>query len=138
MSEKVFDSNEYMLKMLGDDKPHIKIIALFALAKKIKFNNLEQVQRFIKRNAKPAKELDCYDMNRIRDVILFLIEEYDGKYKIGLETVIKYINEDISKLSKKKPIIILKDGEKVYDTDRLAKLERAKRINYSGSVWLEN
>jgi len=114
---------------------HLQIIAIFIKISLYSFENYEQLQRFIQRTTRVAKRLDCYELSRIWEVLEYLKETAD--YKVTLETVEKYILEDIPKLKGEEPIITLKSGERVYDIDRLKELESKQIIHYDNG-WIEN
>jgi hypothetical protein len=82
--------------LLKDKNIHIQIIGLYALAKKIEFKSIEQQKSFIKRNLRPAKDLISYDIERVKEVLRYLYQYADFKWT--LETVGKYIDEDLNKL----------------------------------------
>lgn len=82
--------------LLKDKNKHIQIIGLYALAKKIDFHSLEQQRSFIKRNLRPAKDLISYDIETIKETLIFLYKY--ANFKWTLETVGKYIDEDLNKL----------------------------------------
>jgi len=94
--EEQFDTNTYLKEMWNDKRKHIKIIALFAKAKNTKWENKEQAEVFIKRNLRSAKDLIAYDLEKIALVMKYLIEK--ANFKWTLETVSKYIDEDLNKL----------------------------------------
>ncbi len=128
-------SEQYLQLMLEDKKKHIRIISLFAITKKMSFDNYEQVNRFIGRHTRRAKELDCYTIDRIQQTMNYLDKTAD--YKWTLETVLKFIDEDIKKLEGEEPIITLKSGEKIYDISKLRDLEKQGKIYYAKNKWLE-
>lgn len=127
------NSKQYLEVMSKDPKKHINVIALFAQVKGCDFENYDQIAGFIKRHARAAKELRCYDLNKIKKVLKYLLKTAD--YKVDLHTVLKYIDEP--QLDGEKPIITLKNGEKIYDTARLKILEQDNRIYWDGIKWLE-
>jgi len=90
---------------LGDDpKPHIQIIDLFARAKGVEFKTLRQQHDFIVRHCRPARELQEYDIERIKEVMIYL--EKNADFKWGLESCIKYLHEDLDKLKNKSSMIV--------------------------------
>jgi len=129
------DSAQYVDKMLEDKKKHIQILAIFSKIKKYNFENYEQVQRFIKRNTRAAKELDCYSLSKIKQVAKYLGET--ANYKWTLESILKHIDEDLNDLVGEKPIITLKNGEQIYDIKELRTLEQDNKIFWDGKRWLE-
>jgi hypothetical protein len=96
-------SAQVLSNLLEDKKKHIQIIGLFAKAKKIQFENVEQQSAFIKRNLRTANDLTGYGFQRIAETMNYLIKNADFKWT--LETVLKYIDEDINNLNTKKTII---------------------------------
>jgi hypothetical protein len=91
--------------LLEDKKKHIQIIGLYAKAKKIEFTSSEHQQSFIKRNLRSASMLKTYEFKKIADVMKWLIDNSDFKWT--LETVGKYIDEDLKMLNIKNKFIKL-------------------------------
>ena len=87
---------EVIPDLLKDKKTHIQIIGVYALAKRVDFKSTKQQQSFIKRNLRSAQNLSGYDLERIKEVMRHLYKYADFKWT--LETVGKYIDEDLSKL----------------------------------------
>uniref|UniRef100_A0A6H1ZM64 Putative DNA binding, helix-turn-helix domain containing protein n=1 Tax=viral metagenome TaxID=1070528 RepID=A0A6H1ZM64_9ZZZZ len=85
--------------LLKDKQKHIQIIGLWAKAKKIIFTGKEHQGSFIRRNLRAAQNLVPYDMERIMEVMAYLIRHAD--FKASLESVGKYIDDDLSNLSNK-------------------------------------
>jgi len=135
MNMEQFNAQQYLELMLKDKKKHIQIIALFALTKKYSFENYEQILWFIKRNSKAAKELEIFELDKIKRTLEYLLQTVN--YKVALETVSKFIMENISELKGEEPILILKNGERIYDTTRLRELEKLRRIKYVKNKWFE-
>lgn len=92
-------------ELMDDKQKHIQIIGLLARAKKQIFENKEQQSSFIRRNLRPAKDLAGYEFNKIIETMQYLMENADFKWT--LETVGKYINEDLSSLKKKGGVTII-------------------------------
>lgn len=132
---KEFDTKLYVDIMLKNSRKHIQIIGIFARLKGYTFDNKEQIQWFIKRNSRTAKRLDCFELNKIKTTLKYLIEQ--ANFKVTLESVEKYILENVEELKGEQPIIILKDGEKVYDTKRIIQLESEGQVFYTGKEWQE-
>lgn len=130
-----WNTQEYLKGMEISKDKKIQIIALFARLKNYHFDNYEQMQFFIGRNQKAAKELECFPLDKIKATLQHLLDTAD--YKISLETVGKYVFEDIQTLEGDEPILILSDGEKIYDIERLKQLETDKRITYIKNKWCE-
>ena len=84
--------------LLKDNKKHVVIIGIYAKAKNVIFNSKEHQAEFIKRNCQAAKVLVPYDPNKIIQTMLYLSS--NANYKWTLETVSKYIDEDLEKLNK--------------------------------------
>jgi hypothetical protein len=100
--EPKFDGKEYIEKMFKDPQKHIRIIALFLTAKKIVPENKKQMDGHLKRNFRAASDLSGYDGNKIREVMIFL-RDFSLKMNIPkwtLETVGKYIDEDLEQMKK--------------------------------------
>lgn len=76
----------------NEERKDISIIKLFASKKNIR----EITQPFIKRNIRAAIQLKDYPLNKIEEVMEWLKENADFKWT--LETIGKYIDEDLSKL----------------------------------------
>jgi hypothetical protein len=94
---KVVDQKtEVIPNLLNDNKKHIQIIGMFAKVKKINFTSKAHQFSFINRNLRAASNLKCYDLERIDEVLVWLRENADFKYT--LETVGKYIDEDLDNL----------------------------------------
>jgi len=135
---KDFSKQESDMRIIEDIKSKDKltrIVGLYARAKKIFFDNDIQIMRFHQRHKGDARYLDCYSDRKIIRTLKHLIDEADFKWNLG--TVSKFIDEDFDELVDKKPIIILKDGERIYDVERLTQLERDKRIQYQDGKWYE-
>ena len=90
---------EIIPDLLKDKQEHIRIIGIFAKAKKINFQSLESQRSFIKRNIRSASNLKGYNTDDIIGTMKYLIDNSDFKWT--LETVGKYIDEDLTNLNKK-------------------------------------
>ena len=75
----------------------LKIIYLFAFKKSIKEFTKLQEQSFIKRNLRASGLLKGYPLERITEVMDWLIK--NAEFKWTLESVGKFIDEDLSKLN---------------------------------------
>ncbi len=84
---------EVIPDLLADKKKHVQIIGHFAIVKNIEFETKKQQRDFITRNAKPARVLAEYEIERILEVMNYL--EKNANFKWTLETVYKYINENL-------------------------------------------
>ena len=85
--------------LLKDKQKHVFVIGLYAKAKKVTFENVEQQQSFLKRYLRPARDLIGYNTQKIIDTMKYLIDSAD--YKWTLETVGKFIDEDLKVLKTK-------------------------------------
>ena len=82
----------------SNKRKDIRIIFLYAKAKgKEKWSSVEE-SSFISRNVRSAKLLEAYSYERIMEVLKWLRENADFKWT--LETVGKYIDEDLENLTK--------------------------------------
>jgi hypothetical protein len=115
--------------------PKSRIIVEYVKVKKIYFENYEQASGFFQRNNRAIKDLACYSLDRIKGVMDYLSKKAD--YKWTLETVLKFIDEPMEKLTGQEPIIILSNGERIYDIERLKNLEQSGRIYWDNSKWRE-
>lgn len=130
-----WDSNKYIENMLLDPKKFIRVMALFCKLKKYNFSNYDQVQWFIARNSRSAKRLECFETAKIQNTLIYLLETAD--YKVGFETIEKHIMENFEELKGEEPIIILLNGEKIYDIKRIQELESTGSISYKQGKWIE-
>jgi len=107
MSSKPTDWNleKEVKKILTDPKRHIQVIGVWIKETELKPENSEQIQSIIKRNLRPAKLLNGYKNEDIKETIKVL-KNTDYLKKFTLETVAKYIDEVISKKKKEGPKII--------------------------------
>ena len=115
---QTFDYKENIKSLLNCDRRELQIIAGFWIVKGYKFENSQQAQQSIKRYIKEAKKLACYELKKVGDTMRWLDKNVD--YKWTIETVSKYIDEDLCKLEKKLP------EEKIRDRDREALKKMAK------------
>jgi phage replication O-like protein O len=74
------------------------IIALYWVLKGFNFSSREEYQSALRRELRPAKEISAYPKDRIKEVMMWLKKNADFKWTI--ETINKYINEDLNKLTK--------------------------------------
>lgn len=138
---KYWDTNwnqdTYFKFISQEHKPvYGKIIAVFSQEKDYQFDNYKQIAPFFDRNIKIARRLEGYNLDKIRRVCKYLNKKAD--YKWTIETVEKFILENIDEFEGEKPIIILKNGEKIYDISRLQELEKQKRIHWIDNKWIES
>ena len=88
------------LNLINSDQKHIQIIGLFARAKKIEcWETNEAMESFIKRNLRASSALKGYNLDRIIEVMGYLVK--NANYKWTLESVGKYTEENLAELSKK-------------------------------------
>jgi hypothetical protein len=90
---------EVIPDLLKDKRKNIQIIGLYAKAKKTTFENVAQQTSFIKRNLRAAQNLAGYDIQRIMETMYYLLKRADFKWT--LETVGKYIDEDLNNIKNK-------------------------------------
>jgi len=84
-------------------KKDIKVIILYAINKELTRFSKEQYSSFIKRNIRAATLLKGYDVKRIDQTMKWLKKNADFKWT--LETVGKYIDEDLKKLEKGEEVV---------------------------------
>lgn len=88
---------ESMLKSMDDNKRRdINIISLYWKYKKPLFTNRQQAEIQFKRCLRAAKQLVPYEDDRLVSTIEWL--ENNADFKWTLETVLKYITEDLTKI----------------------------------------
>lgn len=120
--------------------PYQKIVSTFLLLKGTPLDNYDQVNYFFTRNEQEAKKLVGFPLEKIEKVYKYLDAKM-GSYRIALETIGKYLEEDIDSLAHKEKgeeaILILRDGEQIYDITRIKALEQQNRIYYQGGQWRE-
>lgn len=93
-----FNFKDYLEKM-SKDKRHIQIIALYWKIKDYSFDNKFKVNSALKRDLRAGSQLKGYSDKELLKTMTWL--EENSNYKWTLETVHKYIDEDLSKLSRK-------------------------------------
>ncbi|WP_457635824.1 helix-turn-helix domain-containing protein [Persephonella sp.] len=123
--EKKFDLKSYYEKMFSNKDKRMAIIAGYWIVKGFKFENEEQTKSAIKRELRPAGDLKGYSFERIKETMLYLKE--NANFKWTLETVGKFINEDLKELKKEKPLIVI-EGVKFYTQEELQKAEKNGKI----------
>lgn len=94
--QKAWNWPEYLAGMETSNRRDLQIIALFWKYKDFVFENKKQAESALKRNLRPAKELTGYSNERLSDVMDWLYHKTNFKW--SLETVGKYIDEDLLKL----------------------------------------
>lgn len=134
--ETEWNQELYFVYINQESQPTMgKVISLFVKVKGYTFENYNQLSPFFKRNLRAAKDLQHYSLDRIEKTMKYLDETAD--YKWTLETVSKFILENIDIKKDEKPIIVLKNGEKIYEIARLKILEKANKIFYKNNKWVE-
>ena len=93
-----FDS--YLKKMRDSERRDVAIIGEYWFFKEFQFTSPAQCSVEIRRSLRAAKDLTAYDDERIMKVMDWLYANADYPWK--LETVLKFINEDLSKIKYKK------------------------------------
>ncbi len=81
---------EYLKKLRGDDKRHIKIIGAFCKVKNLSFDSKAQVEEVIKRHIKPARSLANFPDEKIVETMKRLNYEWP---KFTLESVLKELTK---------------------------------------------
>lgn len=89
--EVVFSFEEEMKKLSKSNYKPNKIIHLFIVRKKWKFDNAKQWKTIMGRLIKSAQALEGYSGRDIDEAILYCDREYGNKFNWGLETVLKII-----------------------------------------------
>jgi hypothetical protein len=98
-NQELIYEEEGLPNLMQSKRKDLLIIGLFARAKKVKFTSQEQQAAFVRRNIRAARELISYDYNQIIKTMLYLIKF--ANFKWTLETVGKYIDEDLNSLAQK-------------------------------------
>jgi hypothetical protein len=100
---------EIIPDLLKDKQKHIRIIGLWARAKKIEWTSTEHQRSYLRRYLRPAKDLCPYNINQIMQIMAYVIKNL--KCKTTLETVLKYMDEDLHDLQSKE--------NQIFDLDKL-------------------
>ena len=90
---KEFSHIGYLEEMKKHHAKHIKIIALFIIAKGIILTDKEMAQRIIKRNSRTAQTLTKYKILEVDDVMKEA-EKLDKKFKWSLEYILKCLEQN--------------------------------------------
>jgi len=98
-----YSFNNHLSLLLKDKQKHIRIIAVYWQLKGFKMPTKKATDRALKRDLRAASNLTGYSIERIKEVIVFLRDNYDFKYT--LESVFKFIDEDLTKLTPDNTII---------------------------------
>ena len=99
-ADEVFSFKDYLNSLLNGKQRHIHIIGLYWQEKGFNHPTLEASKSALKRDLKPAMALTGYPDTRILATMRYLQETAD--YKWGLETVSKFIDENLETLVNKK------------------------------------
>lgn len=94
---KNFNFQEYLQSMKTNTDKRIQVIALYWFVKKWTFENLESAQTEVRRSLRVAGDLVGYKFAKLREVMEWL--ESNADFKWTLETVPKYINENLEKIT---------------------------------------
>ena len=94
---EIFSYKGYLEKMSKNPSNGIKIIALYAKEKNIIWENIDQAQSFIRRNLRASGLLKGYELLKIQEVMKYL--KLNADFKWTLETITKYIDEDLNNLT---------------------------------------
>lgn len=131
-------SKDYLKYILSnpEQKKFHQIIALFCLLKEYHFETYEQLGFFFTRYARAAKRLEPFPVARIEATIQHLIDDKNINYKIGIETIEKFIMEVAC--PEEETILILRSGERIKDVKRLKELEQLNKVYYDRGNWYEN
>jgi len=114
---------------------HQKIILLFAIMKRYEFANYDQLSFFFNRYLRAAKRLEPFPMSKIKATIEHLITDDNINFKIGVETIEKYIMD--IEVPKDEVILTLDNGERITNVKRLQELEKLNKIYYENGKWYE-
>jgi hypothetical protein len=94
--EEPFNSESYIQSLINSPQRHLQVIGIYWNYKHYKFENKKQAEKALKRDLRPATDLAPYSNAKIFQTMDYLDEYAD--YKWTLETVFKYIDEDIDEL----------------------------------------
>ena len=97
-STEPFSFNEYLNKLKSDKDNRFHIIACYWEFKGIEYDNLALTRSEVKRNLKPASALKFTPLEKIQEIMF----AFNGAEWMDwtLETVIKYVGRDLTKLNK--------------------------------------
>jgi len=96
--QEEFSFKDLIEKMKTDKNIHIRIIELYWRFKGWEFSNKEQYSAALKRELRASRNLSGYEFNRIEEVMYWLTDNTEIKWT--LETVHKYIDENLNNLTK--------------------------------------
>lgn len=131
-----WNKDYYLRYSMETGLPYQKIIAKFLQLKGTDLENYDQASFFYQRNERVASQMIGFSLDKIEKTYRYL-ESKMSSFRIALETVGKYLEENIEVLDGKESIITLSNGEKIYDIERLKELEQEKKIYWNGRRWLE-
>ena len=77
----------------------LELLELYAHYKQVDWDDAAKRHSFIKRNIRATELLQGYDLVKIEEIMIWLNKNADFKW--ALESVAKYIDEDLEKLSLK-------------------------------------
>lgn len=100
LSQKIATAEEAIKYFNKSKQRHIKIIGLYFLQDRPPEISYEIIRSFIQRNLRPAKVLTAYSLSRIKEVMRWL--RVNADFKWTLESVGKYIDQDLDKITIKK------------------------------------
>lgn len=96
-----FDFKTYLQeKLINVSRRDLHIIGLYWSFKNFRYNTLKAVETALKRDLRASQKLVEYTDDKINDTIDYL-ENYED-FKWTLETIFKYIDEDLDELIAKK------------------------------------
>lgn len=98
LAEGVFNSEKYIYGLIEDKQRHIHIIGFYWKAKKYSFENLISARKSLRRDLRAAEALTGYSDKRIIETLKWLLDNPPPSNKWTLETVHKYIDEDLQKI----------------------------------------
>jgi len=97
--EEPFNTETYIKELKQSKQRHIQVIGLYWEYKHYNFENYKQCEKALKRELKPATDLAPFSDDKIHDVMDWI--ELNESFKWTLESVFKYINEDLDELADK-------------------------------------
>ncbi len=99
-ADKEWNFENKLNELLKDKRRDLQIIALYWQFKDINFFNYKQWQAGLRRELKPAQNLTGYSNDELSYVMDWLSE--NANFKWSLETLHKYIDEDLDNIKIKK------------------------------------
>ena len=95
-----FSFSEKIKSMEQSTDRRMPIISAYWITKKMVFDNNEQYSTALRRELRPAGDIIGWELSKIKETIKWLNENADFKWT--LETVLKYITENLKNLENKK------------------------------------